>query len=66
MKALRVINYTKCTFLSELQKGITLLILILQALYFLLYMHCIMVQVWCKFYKNTTKGIEVIVQNLIC
>ena len=27
--------------------------------------HCVMVQVWYKFYQNGTKGIEVIMQNLI-
>ena len=33
---------------------------------FLLHMHCLMIQVWCKFYQNWTQAIEVIMQNLIC
>ena len=33
---------------------------------FLSHVHCLMVQVWCKFYQNRTEGIEVIMQNLIC
>ena len=33
---------------------------------FLSLAHCVMVQVWYKFYQNQTKGIEVIMQNLIC
>ena len=33
---------------------------------FLSQAHCVMVQVWYKFYQIWTKGFEVIMQNLIC
>ena len=33
---------------------------------FLSQAHCVMVQVWYKFYQNRIKDIEVIIQNLIC
>ena len=33
---------------------------------FLSHLHCVLVQVWCKFYQNWTKGIGVVMQNIIC
>ena len=41
--------------LKKLQSGITFVILILQPLFFLKNMHCLIIKVRCKFDQNQTK-----------